>query len=101
MRVDEAGILRDGAGETRGRTRVQVGVKRNSMKTARATAPGGLKRGGGRADPLGPNSEIGRKLKQYYDDLISESVPDKFNDLLKQLEERERTPAPAGVSDRE
>jgi hypothetical protein len=71
------------------------------MKTARATATSGLKRAGTRSEPLGTNSEIGRKLKQYYDDLISETVPDKFNDLLKQLEERERTPAPASVAERE
>jgi hypothetical protein len=38
------------------------------------------------ADPLGPNSEIGRKLKQYYDDLVSDEVPDRFAALLSQLE---------------
>ena len=63
------------------------------MKTARATVSGGLKRAGTRADPLGPNSEIGRKLKQYYDDIVSEAVPDRFEDLLKQLEEREHVSA--------
>jgi hypothetical protein len=72
------------------------------MNTARAAASGGLKRAGNRADPLGTNSEVGRKLKQYYDDLISEAVPDRFQDLLRQLEERERpdAPAPAGAADR-
>ena len=39
------------------------------------------------ADPLGPNSEIGRKLKQYYDDLVSDEIPDRFASLLAQLEE--------------
>ena len=38
------------------------------------------------ADPLGPNSEIGRKLKQYYDGLVSDDVPDRFAALLSQLE---------------
>ncbi|RWO28197.1 MAG: hypothetical protein EOS09_05220 [Mesorhizobium sp.] len=38
-------------------------------------------------DPLGPNSEIGRKLKQYYDELVSDSVPDRFAQLLSQLEQ--------------
>jgi len=38
------------------------------------------------ADPLGPNSEIGRKLKQYYDELVSDAVPDRFSALLAQLE---------------
>jgi len=73
------------------------------MKTARATAKGGLDKAGRRTDPLGANSEIGRKLRQYYDDLVSETVPDKFQDLLKQLEEREQaaTAAPAAVCDRE
>ena len=54
------------------------------------------------ADPLGANSEIGRKLKQYYDDLVSESVPDRFQDLLRQLEDREHPAAePATASDGE
>lgn len=39
------------------------------------------------ADPLGPNSEIGRKLKQYYDELVSDEVPDRFAALLAQLEQ--------------
>ncbi|WP_202299047.1 NepR family anti-sigma factor [Mesorhizobium sp. 131-2-1] len=38
-------------------------------------------------DPLGPNSEIGRKLKQYYDELVSDQVPDRFAQLLSQLEQ--------------
>jgi len=41
------------------------------------------------ADPLGANSEIGRKLKQYYDDLVSDDVPDRFASLLAQLEQAE------------
>jgi hypothetical protein len=40
-------------------------------------------------DPFGPASEIGRKLKQYYDDLVSEDVPDRFAQLLAQLEKSE------------
>lgn len=60
------------------------------MKTDNMAASGGRGKQGGKADSLGPNSEIGRKLKQYYDDLISEEVPDRFADLLKQLEEREQ-----------
>jgi hypothetical protein len=38
---------------------------------------------------LGSNSEIGRKLKQYYDGLVSEEVPDRFANLLSQLEAAE------------
>ena len=73
------------------------------MKTARAAAPAGHKRAGSRADPLGTNSEVGRKLRQYYDDLIAEAVPERFQDLLRQLEEREGAaqPAAAAVADRE
>ncbi|WP_245427122.1 NepR family anti-sigma factor [Mesorhizobium sp. YM1C-6-2] len=44
------------------------------------------------ADPLGPNSEIGRKLKQYYDELVSDEVPDRFASLLSQLEKAETVP---------
>ena len=44
----------------------------------------------GRSDPLGSNSAIGRKLRQYYNELVSDEVPDRFADLLKQLEEHER-----------
>lgn len=40
-------------------------------------------------DLLGPNSEIGRKLKQYYDELVSDNVPDRFAQLLSQLERAE------------
>lgn len=42
------------------------------------------------SDPLGANSEIGRKLRQYYDELITEDVPDRFADLLRKLEDHER-----------
>jgi hypothetical protein len=45
----------------------------------------------GQGDPLGANSEIGRKLKQYYDDLVSDEIPDRFAALLSQLEEAEPT----------
>lgn len=45
--------------------------------------------GGERAEPLGANTEIGRKLKQYYDELVTEDVPDRFTELLRQLEKRE------------
>ena len=76
------------------------GGSERSMNKARAAAGGGLKRAGSRADPLGPNSEIGRKLKQYYEELVSEAVPDRFEDLLRQLEDREQ-PVPANGSDRE
>ena len=40
---------------------------------------------------LGTNSEIGRKLKQYYDELVSDDVPDRFAKLLSNLEQAEPT----------
>lgn len=41
------------------------------------------------AGVLGSNSEIGRKLKQYYDGLIADDVPDRFADLLNQLADKD------------
>lgn len=38
---------------------------------------------------LGPNSEIGRKLRQYYDEIASDQVPDRFSQLLSRLEHAE------------
>lgn len=56
----------------------------------------GRKKSGDSRDPLGPNSEIGRKLKQYYDELVSEEIPDRFDELLRQLEGKEKqSQAPA------
>jgi hypothetical protein len=46
----------------------------------------GASAAGAAGDPLGVNSEIGRKLKQYFDGVISEGVPDRFSQLLSQLE---------------
>ena len=48
-------------------------------------------RGKADANPLGVNSEIGRKLKQYYEGLVSDDVPDRFAQLLSQLETAERS----------
>jgi hypothetical protein len=63
------------------------------MKPNIAAATGGQKKTGRRSETLGPTSEIGRKLKQYYDDLVSDEVPDRFANLLKQLEESEKASA--------
>jgi hypothetical protein len=49
-------------------------------------APGAKSRRIGSSDLLGANTEIGRKLKQYYDELVSDDVPDRFAQLLSQLE---------------
>jgi hypothetical protein len=49
-----------------------------------------------RDDPLGANSEIGKKLREYYDGLMSPDVPDRFTDLLSQLETAESQRKKAG-----
>jgi hypothetical protein len=38
---------------------------------------------------------IGVKLKQYYDEIVSEEVPDRFKQLLDALEQRQATPSPS------
>lgn len=45
-------------------------------------------------EPLGTNSEIGRKLKQYYDGIVSEDVPERFQELLKALDSAAEKKAP-------
>jgi hypothetical protein len=32
---------------------------------------------------------IGRRLRSYYDQIVDQPIPDRFVDLLKQLEEKE------------
>ncbi len=66
-----------------------------TIKAAPVARPG-TGRSNGKAN-LGANSEIGRKLKQYYDELVSDEVPDRFAQLLRELEENEpRTPPRQG-----
>jgi hypothetical protein len=52
------------------------------------------KRQGGRAahaaGSFDPNGVIGRKLKSFYNDIETESVPGRLLDLLEQLDEAER-----------
>lgn len=67
-----------------------LGARRHMSEDENSAAGGNQRRRARKdSDPLGSNSEIGRKLRQYYDDLVSEDVPDRFANLLKQLEERE------------
>lgn len=40
----------------------------------------------------GAEAEIGRKLKQYYDSLVTEEVPDRFAELLGKLDRVEKKP---------
>jgi hypothetical protein len=64
-------------------------LENGQMTIMKNQAAAGSSRHGVAGDPLGPNSEIGRKLKQYYDDLVSDDVPDRFAQLLAQLEKAE------------
>ncbi|MDR3473881.1 MAG: NepR family anti-sigma factor [Devosia sp.] len=41
-------------------------------------------------DGLGPNSDIGSKLRALYGAVLDETIPDKFLDLLERLDEIER-----------
>jgi hypothetical protein len=38
----------------------------------------------------GPYGEIPRKLKEYYDTIQEEAIPDRFLDLLERLDQAER-----------
>ena len=49
--------------------------------------PGPNRNGAG--DPLGANTQIARKLKEYYDGLVTPEIPDRFAELMKQLEQAE------------
>ena len=64
--------------------------KRSGMNSEKSTNRRMSGRRGSGADPLGANSEIGRKLRQYYDDLVKEEIPDRFSDLLSQLETQDQ-----------
>ncbi|MBN9047269.1 MAG: RNA polymerase [Rhizobiales bacterium] len=43
-----------------------------------------------RTDILGPNSEIGLKLRSLYSSIQDESIPDRFLDLLEKLDRVEQ-----------
>lgn len=43
----------------------------------------------------GPMGEIPRKLRQYYDSLQEEAIPERLLDLLEKLDQAERTQQPA------
>jgi hypothetical protein len=68
----------------------ELGIKGEMKDMMKDTMAGAFdRRRDASGDPLGPNSEIGRKLKQYYDELVSDNVPDRFSQLLSQLEQAE------------
>lgn len=45
-------------------------------------------------DGLGPNSDIGAKLRALYLSVQEEGIPDKFMDLLEKLDAAEQTAQP-------
>ena len=46
-------------------------------------------------DGLGPNSDIGAKLRALYGAVQEEGIPEKFLDLLEKLDRAEQTKNPA------
>ncbi len=57
------------------------------MTPARRRAPRGGGRGGG---ALGPDSEIGARLRALYAEVEQQPIPSDLIDLLEQLDEAER-----------
>ena len=47
-------------------------------------------------DGLGPNSDIGNKLRALYGAVQEEGIPDKLPDLLDRLDEVERQSSKSG-----
>lgn len=43
-----------------------------------------------RKDILGPNCEVGHKLKALYSSIQDETIPDRFLDLLEKLDQIEQ-----------
>ncbi len=46
--------------------------------------------GANTGDELGPNTEIGSKLRALYTSIQDETIPDRFLDLLEKLDQVER-----------
>jgi hypothetical protein len=44
-----------------------------------------------------PNASISRKLREFYDAVQEEGIPDRFLDLLERLEQAERNAKSVGV----
>jgi len=47
-------------------------------------------------DELGPNSEIGSKLRALYTSIQEETIPARFLDLLERLDQAERNSSSSG-----
>jgi hypothetical protein len=66
---------------------------KDKTEMQQATA-GRLRRG---QDGLGPNSDIGTKLRALYSAVQEETIPDKFLDLLERLDQAEQQGKPNAV----
>lgn len=47
----------------------------------------------------GPFGEIPKKLKEYYDSLQDEAIPDRFLDLLERLDQAEQAAIKSSVAE--
>lgn len=54
------------------------------------TERGGLGQNDLQAGSSGPNGSISRKLRDFYDAVQEEAIPDRFLDLLEKLDQAER-----------
>jgi hypothetical protein len=59
------------------------------MSDSQQPLPSSSPRKAASRDIIGANSEIGRKLRQFYDEIESEDVPDRFAQLLDRLDKAE------------
>lgn len=50
-------------------------------------------------EALGPNTDIGAKLRAFYGSVQDQPIPDKFLDLLEKLDQAEQRSAPAEKSE--
>lgn len=78
----------------------KAGVLRLNMNKANKDTQGAtpMREKTSSADLLGSNNEIARKLKQYYQELVSDEIPDRFRELLQRLE-RADPEKPAGEAE--
>lgn len=53
------------------------------------------------AGAVDPNSQISRKLREFYEGVQEESIPDRFLDLLEKLDEAEKSVDSAGKNDKQ
>jgi hypothetical protein len=61
-------------------------MQRRSTRKPDSTGPKPVRRRPARLD-RGIQNEIGRNLRAMYNDVVEQGVPDRFADLLAQLEE--------------